>query len=365
MTPAHRIRILLIGLAVAVLLGLLFWPEEEEPRWPGVNWRTPPAEPTPKVAASDTTTESDYTPPPATYSDSEHTEHLQRYGVIAKYRERYADTRNDTASYYIVTSRDSTRDLSALGFIRGTALLDTSSRFTAVGDSGTVPMLRLTDHSALESRLRKREDGCSENIMTALRRTTSGDAPWLLAFNEGGASPVPPGLWQSAPASSLDSSWRADVMRLARELHLESHDTAGLASAIQAFAAAPMLIEHHFRFTADGAEIIIADVRRSGELRMSENGRTSAEQVDEQRVFIAERDAADPQSQFKVMWQHYGGGWVDDISTEVPILVLRLGKSRLLTVYTAGRYKDGMGGTFLSRTAKSRWEEVASWTAGC
>jgi hypothetical protein len=127
----------------------------------------------------------------------------------------------------------------------------------------------------------------------------------------------------------------------------------------------PFHLANYFRFTADGAEIIVADARRTVQHRITADGKPELVSVLEQRPFIAERPAANASGVFAVKWQYQGGGPDDESNTIVPSVALRLGVDRLLTVYMSGSYKDGNGGVFISRRADGSWREVAQWVGGC
>ena len=362
MTQAARLRILLLALGVTAIAGALYWPESRVPEFRVSNFafRDTPQTAVPVPVEQDPESQ----PLPRTLSDSEFTEKLDGYGLVVMQRSEYESSGDDTGSFYFVTRHDSTRTLRDLGFIRGRLLLDSGSRFSALGDSGAVPQLELAARQLVDSQLRQREDGCILEVATPLRRIGPGDRPWLLAVAGGGAEPIPPSVW-NVPLRSADSSHLREALRLINLVPIDSADAERLASVDTLFAGIPFRLARHYRFTLDGAEIVVADAQRDVQRPYESEGETYVTSIEQQRVIIAERDAGDRTGAFRIVWSWIGGGSDDDVVTETPALVLRLGRERLLTVYTAGDYKEGMGGRFVSRIGKGRWREVASWVSGC
>jgi hypothetical protein len=162
-------------------------------------------------------------------------------------------------------------------------------------------------------------------------------------------------------AVKSDSSGVLDALRIANTLP----DSTRLFENDTVLARGPYRVANYFRFAADGAEMIVADARRTVQHRITADGKAELVPVLEQRPFIAERPASNASGVFAVKWQYQGGGPGDESNTIVPSVVLRLGVDRLLTVYMSGSYEDGNGGVFISRRADGSWREVAQWVGGC
>jgi hypothetical protein len=358
MTPSPaRLRILLLVLGVTSILGLLYWPEADEPRlYPGPNDLPNPVRSAPGGSAP-AEGEEVAVQPRRTLSDTEFVDLTAGYGVVVMLRQ---DDGGDTGSFYFVQSSDSLRPLRELGFIQASALLDSTTRLEAHVDSAPASRLEFASRQLVDSALRAREDGCITEIPVPTRRLDSGEARWTLALTPGAAQAVPASVWR-APRDSAPH--REAALRLARQLPADSLEAESLASSDSRLANVPAQVRSLHHVTLDSTELIIADVRR--ERTSLADAQREEDLVWEQRVFIAERDSRDRSSPFRVVWHHYGVGNPDRIRTEEPLLLLRLGAERLLTLYMSSDYYDGGGGLFIARSGPAKWKEVASWDGGC
>jgi hypothetical protein len=294
-------------------------------------------------------------------SDSEYKARLQQYGVMVMLRDHsMATTPIDTASFYFVDLIDSTRTLEDLGFIRGSALVDSGARFAAVGASQTAPRLLVTSTQAVASRLHESDDACTLELPTPLR-LEGANTPWVIALSADGAQSMGPNIPDSTTAIQ-DSDGMKEALRIANSL-VDSARPKFEADTV--VARPPLKLARYFRFNADGAEIMVADARRMVQHRITANGKRELISLLDQRPFIAERNATTPAAPFVVKWHFFGGGSEEETNIEVPTVVLRLGKLRMLTLYTSGQYEDGNGGTFISRSPSGEWREVARWVGGC
>ncbi len=364
MTEATRIRILLAVLAAAAIGWVIVWPvTEPAERLSNAPPYAPPPSPqaafqaTAEQATGERATGEDEGLSP-TLSDAEYAEKLNGYGLLVMLRDPFDDgSRGDTGSFYFVTLDDSARALGDLGFIRGRALLDSGSRFQSIGDSGATARFEVASRQVVDSQLRQRDD-CILGASTPLRRVSAGDARWLVALADGGGERLAPRVWRDGRAA--DPSATAEALRLAVGSPFDDSLTRERAETFRESVA--LTLTTHRRFTIDGTEIIVADARREAERRYVSGGDSAVETIEEQRSFIAERGA---DGRFRIVWYHHGSGTGDDITLQTPVMALRLGRERLLTIYTSDRYVEGLGGSFISRVGAGSWRPVASWSGGC
>jgi hypothetical protein len=349
--PSARTRLLLLALGVTAIIGLLYWPEAEEPNWaPNPNYVGGGARPTAPPAVPTTASVGVEEQMPLrgrTLSDSEFVRLVAGYGLLRMEREYRSGS--DTAGFYFVELRDSTRSLRSLGFIQASALLDSTQRFAALADSAPSTSLAVSSIAAVSSVLRTRMEDCIMEIPVPLRSLASDDR-WTLALAPVSAAALPAGEWRAVRGAAD----HAEALRLARHLPDDSAETE---------PPGPLELRSLHRFTLDGTDFLVADVRIVHAKRRS--GTSPGDQVWEQRLFIGERDARGRSAPFRIVWSRSDAGYPDEMATETPVMMLRLGDDRLLTLNTSGDYKDGGGGLFVSRVAKGQWREVASWYAGC
>jgi hypothetical protein len=354
--PTARVRLLLLGLAVAAMLGLKYWPEAEEPSWaPNPNYaRAAHGTPATANAGADagTAPRAELGRPDSGIANQ------AGFGVLVMQRDQPAA---DTGSFYYVEIHDSTRTLASMGFISQSALLDSTARFAALAESGAKTELAVASRSTVDSAMRAPTSECTAEIPTPVRQLAGASSPWKLALMSGVEPALPDGEWNARHATAAD---RAEALRLARSLPAPPPP---LSEDAPAPVPAPLPITFELkslhRFTTDGTDYLVADVLMRYEERRA--GSADADQLSAQRLFIAERNATTASAPFTVVWSDREGAWSDEPTTETPVMMLRLGAERLLTLYTSGQYKDGGGGLFVSRVGKQQWRTVASWYGGC
>ncbi|HEV8497883.1 MAG TPA: hypothetical protein VGQ56_13510 [Gemmatimonadaceae bacterium] len=276
--------------------------------------------------------------------------------VVADYGALLRGISDSVASFYFVTLDDSSTSLSSLGFMRASTLLDSTAEFDAYGDTAST-RFHVASRSAVDSAFRHREDGCVIEVPVPVRPTLPPGESWVLALTPGSARVLPSSEWR-IPGDSL--AQRTEALHFAESLPM---DTSAGASAMQAaqhrgvMATTPLDLVAHYRFVVDGVEIMIVETHRAV--------RNDTLSLEEERLLIAERDASDQRAAFKVTWHTYSVDDPDQLVTETPLAMLRLGRTRLLTLFTDGHYRDGGGGLFIARTGRGKWRTVASWYTGC
>jgi hypothetical protein len=353
-SPSKRIRLLLLALGISAILGLKFWPEEEEKSWaPNPNYvrccdpvRPATAPPAPPVPAEE------FARPSPVLSDSELTQLVAERGIVVMLRDERGD---DPGSFYFATAYDSVHTLASLGFVQASVLLAPHARLEGFADAAAVSRFEVAAPQSVNSAFRERADECTLERAIPLRRIDAGDARWTLALAPGMAEPL-----ASRHLTAADS---AEALRLSMRLPLDSLEREGAAAIDTLLARTPRKIKWLRRLTTDDAEILIADVRR--EPATLANPQSGRETIWDQFSFIAERDVRDPTSPFRVAWHFYGGGGEDETHTQDPVLLLRLGTGRLVTLYTSRLYKEGQGGDFIARVGPAKWKLLASWMGGC
>lgn len=342
MTPATRLRALLLLLGATAILGVLSWDVADDDLGPPAGRRAASA----AAAVAE--------PRVPILSDSELARRAAGYGVLVMLREH-----DDTGSFYFVDPADSTRLLRELGFFPASALLDGSARFEAAGDSAEPVRLAVPVPQVVDSALRDPGDGCILEVPVPTRRVAGPPGQWTIALAPGAASAVPASLWR-APVDSVAD--RALALQLAAGLPPDSAAPAPPPAADSILRGVPFRVVAVHRFTLDGAELLVADVRREGAALA---GTPDAGTLAEQRVLVAERDAGEPASAFRIAWHAHHLGDPDETTTLEPVQLLRLGPRRLLTLYLSADYEDGGGGVFVARLTPGRWTEVAEWYGGC
>ncbi|HEY0528026.1 MAG TPA: hypothetical protein VGD02_04300 [Gemmatimonadaceae bacterium] len=350
MNRGTRLRLLLLALGIAAIAAVVLWHVDDgELRRPAV-----------RTVHGQKDTVAIVQSPTAPLTDSEYKARQQQYGVLVQLRNHSAEAGAvDTASFYFVELSDSSQTLQKLGFIAAATLVDARSRFSAVGRSVPTTPVSVTSAQLVTSRLHEREDGCTMEIATPLRfdRVTP---EWVLGLATNGGEGITPNIPDSGSVKS-DPTGMQDALRIAATLP----DSTRLFENDTILARGPFHLANYFRFTADGAEIIVADARRTVQHRITADGKPEIVSVLEQRPFIAERPTSNASAAFAVKWQYQGGGPDDESNTIVPSVALRLGADRLLSIYLSGSYEDGNGGVFISRRADGSWREVAQWVGGC
>lgn len=284
-------------------------------------------------------------------SDSELAHVVADYGVLLR------GSSDSVASFYFVTLDDSSTSLSSLGFMRASTLLDSAAEFEAFGDDTGSTRFHVASRSAVDSAFRHRDDGCVIEVPVPVRPALPPSESWVLALTPSSARVLPSNEWR-IPGDSL--AQRTEALHLAESLPM---DTSAGASAMQAaqhrgfMAKTPLELVTHYRFVVDGVEIMIVETHRAA--------RNDTLSLEEERLLIAERDASDQRSAFKVTWHTYSVDDPDQLVTETPLAMLRLGRARVLTLFTDGHYRDGGGGLFIARVGHGKWRTVASWYTGC
>ena len=323
--------------------------------------RPEPARDTPAVVAESAIAVAPVTPSDPVYvppqmSDSAFREHVTGLGLLVPFT---AEDR-DTAYFYFVDVRDTGRSMRDLGFFPAAALLDTASRFQAHGDSAAAAAFAISDVQPPDSALRVLVDGCIAGVPAPLRPAMR--ARWRLGLAPGAASLVPLAEWATSGLSRADT---AAAIALGERLPLAPDDST--FPALQrdtTLARIPHTVRRLHRFALDDVVLLLVELQR--ERRSIANGATAAPfELVEQRLLLAERQAHDTSSPWRIAWSHYDLSSSDEGTTLDPILLLRMGPSRLPTLYLDADYEDGAGGVFVARTGDGRWEEIASWYGGC
>lgn len=290
--------------------------------------------------------------PDVVMSDSEFARMLPEYGVLLMLR--HESPAGDTASYYYVAPLDSTRSLRDLGFVQAASLLDSTAQFVTLGDSLPSSIVRSRSRAGNDSVLRRRDSDCVLESPIPVVGPGSASSAWIMALVPGAAEAIPPRTWRT-PVTAEDVRL---ALALAEVIVPDSMERLR-GSPPEAFSALPVSLRsiHHFSF--DGTEYLIADVRR--ECTTLECFRQRAEDDQEQRVFVAERDAGDTSAPYRITWRRYVAGSSDRNKTYEPALMLRMGPDRLLTLYLV----HDLGGIFLARSGPHTWSPVAEWYGGC
>lgn len=347
MRASLRTRLLLLGLGAAAVAWAWTWDVDDTiPPARGDATRLVPAA-APRIPT--------YYPggglPDFVMPDSEFAEMLPEFGVLLMLR--HENPAGDTASFYRVVPRDSTRSLRDLGFVQVATLLDSTAEFETLGDSLPSARVRSRSRAGNDSVLRRRDPDCVLESPITLAGPGAASSAWIMALAPGAAEALPPGAWR-APASNDD-----------RRLALSLAERIGPDSSEQPFAgphvlaALPFTLAALRRFTIDSTEYLIADVRR--QCRGASCFSDQQEIDQEQRVFIAERVAGDANSTFRVRWRHYEAGSLDQNRMLEPVLMLRMGPGRLPVLYMT----TSRGGIFLGRHGASGWAPIAEWYGGC
>jgi hypothetical protein len=353
--PTARTRLLLLGLAVAVMLGLLYWPETEERSWaPNPNHvRTAPGPQANRAGA-----EQRFAPPvDRARSDSDFANHGLGFGMLLMERDQTADT----GSFYYVDLRDSTRTLPSLGFIAQSTLLDSAARFAALAEAGPPGEIAVASRAAVDAALHSPGSDCIVELAIPVRHLSGGSSRWKVALMPGAEAALPTGEWRTWRATTAD---REEALHLAHLLPAAAPPAREDAQPLDSVRVpGTFALESLHQFRIGSTDYLVADVR----VQYTEppKGSTAADQLFEQRLFIAEREASSGPVPFGIAWSRQEAAWSDEPATESPVMMLRLGAERLLTLYTSGHYKDGGGGLFISRVGKQQWRTVASWYAGC
>lgn len=301
---------------------------------------TPPAGPRPSTTA--------IAPAVAPLVDT-----IPGYGILLP---RGSDS---VASFYFATLVDSSTSLAALGFISATRLLDSGSRFEPFGDERGLPHFRVASRALVDSALRARDDECIVDVPVPVRPALPANGSWIIALAPGAAETVPSSIWRIDP-DSVDRS--GEALRLARSLAVDTSHSVGNERVTAALAAAPLQLVTHHHFVADGAEIMIVETRRSSR---PATDTASGPTLEEHRLLVAERPVLDKNVPYRVVWHQSSVDDPDQLVTETPLAMLRLGEARTLTLFTDGHYRDGGGGLFIARVGRGKWRTVASWYTGC
>jgi hypothetical protein len=293
---------------------------------------------------------------PAVHSDSEFAQDTAGYGLVL------AGPSDSVASYYFVTLLDSSTSLPALGFVRASSLLAKTTELEPFADGARLPRVRAPSPSVVDSALRARDDGCVLEVPVPVRPALPSNGSWILALAPGAAEVLPSSAWRTPS----DSQQTTDALSLAASVPMSTSDVAtGVPRPSKLFAGIPLQLVAQNRFTVDGAEIMIVETRREVKRRAGAAQGGDSITIAEQRLLIAERDPSRKGSPFKVVWHHYSADDPDQLVTETPLAMLRLGRARVLTLFTDGRYRDGGGGLFIARVGHGAWRTVASWYTGC
>ena len=351
MRPAEsRFRVLAL-LCVSTALGLALWRGGLR-RGAGNDARQVHAT---AVAAAPVVAQATDSAPPATSSDSAYAQATAGYGVLLP------QGSDSIANFYFVTLADSSTSLASLGFIPTTNLLDSTTQFEPYGDVARLRHFRVASPAVVDSALRGRDDGCVLEVPVPVRPALPPDGSWTIALAPGAAEALRSSVWRIAGDSLAQ---RGEALRLAASLPTDTSGVTGLERARAALAAAPLELVTHYRFVADGVEIMIVETHRASKAP-TDTAADTGPTLEEQRVLIAERDALDKTAPFRVRWHHYSVDDPDQLATEMPKAMLRLGRARALTLLTDGRYRDGAGGLFVVRVGRGRWRTAASWYTGC
>jgi hypothetical protein len=289
---------------------------------------------------------------PATPVVSSRVDTIPGYGILLP---RNSDS---VAGFNFVTLADSSTSLGALGFISATRLLDTASRFEPFGDERGLPRVRVSSRAHIESGLRAQYGECVFDVPLTMRPALPAHGSWIMALAPGAAEVLSSSLWK-IETDSIDRT--GEALRLARSLAMDTSHSGGNERAA-AVAAAPLRLVTLHHFVADGAEIMIVETRRSS--RQPADTITGPT-LEEHRLLIAERAVLDRTAPYRVVWHHYDIAEPDQLATETPNAMVRLGEARTLTLFTDGHYRDGAGGLFIARVGRGKWRTVASWYSGC
>jgi len=265
---------------------------------------------------------------------------------------------DSVAGFNFVTLIDSSTSLAALGFISATRLLDTASRFEPFGDERGLPRVRVASRSRLDAGLRAQFGQCAFDVSIPVQPALPAHGSWIMALVPGAAEVLPSSLWR-IETDSVDRT--GEALRLARSLTIDTTRFAGSERA-GALAAVPLRLVTLHHFVADGAEIMVVETHRSSrQATDTANGPT----LEEHRLLIAERAVLDKSAAYRVVWHQTSTDDPDQLATERPHAMIRLGEARTLTLLTEGRYRDGAGGLFVARIGRAEWKTVASWYSGC
>jgi hypothetical protein len=310
---------------------------------------TPATGPRPSTGA---TTNATSAASPLSTAASSHTDTIPGYGMLLP---RNSDS---VAGFNFVTLIDSSTSLAALGFISATRLLDTASRFEPFGDERGLPRVRVASRSRLDAGLRAQFGQCAFDVSIPVQPALPAHGSWIMALVPGAAEVLPSSLWR-IETDSVDRT--GEALRLARSLTTDTTRFAGSERAA-ALAAVPLRLVTLHHFVADGAEIMVVETHRSSrQATDTANGPT----LEEHRLLIAERAVLDKIAAYRVVWHQTSTDDPDQLATERPHAMIRLGEARTLTLLTEGHYRDGAGGLFVARIGRARWKTVASWYSGC
>ena len=264
---------------------------------------------------------------------------------------------DSVAGFNFVTLTDSSTSLAALGFISATRLLDTASRFEPFGDERGLPRVRVATRSHLDAGLRAQFGECAFDVSIPIRPALPAHGSWIMALAPGAAEVLPSSLWR-IETDSIDRS--SEALRLARSLTTDTSRPGNERAA--ALAAVPLRLVTLHHFVADGAEIMVIETQRSSrQATDTANGPA----LEEHRLLIAERAVLDKSAAYRVVWHQTSIDDSDQLVTERPHAMIRLGEGRTLTLFTDGHYRDGAGGLFVARIGRAKWKTVASWYSGC
>lgn len=347
MRASLRTRLLLVGLGAAAIAWAWTWDVDDAiPAARGGATRLAPVA-TPRIP----TYYSSGGLPDQVMTDADFAGMLPEFGVLLMLR--HENVAGDTASFYRVVPRDSTRSLRDLGFVQVAALLDSTAEFETLGDSLPPARVRSRSRAGNDSLLRRRDSDCVLESPITLAGPGAASSAWIMALTPGAAEALPPGAWR-APVTNED---RRLALSLAQAIDPDS--TERRFAPPEAFAALPYTLASLHRFPLNDIEYLVADVRR--ECRTVECFRRRAETSQEQRVFVAEREVGDSNAPFRIVWRHYAAGSADGITTFEPVLMLRMGPDRVPVLYMT----SDLGGIFLARLGAARWSPVAEWYGGC
>jgi len=194
-------------------------------------------------------------------------------------------------------------------------------------------------------------EGCIEwpTVAVALGADSSRAAGWSVGFLRGRVTPVP--LDSIEGLAAADSArLAADVTRLVSALPVERGGT---------FRGIPFLVRYAYTFpAAPHSAGLVADVVR----RLNQE----ATPLEEHTLIVAERDSADAQAGYRIVYDERTSGSEDSVETTDVLGAVRLGTPAHVALILLREGSEASAYALLERSAPARWR--VRWTSvhtGC
>ena len=339
-----RVRILLIVVVgIGAAAALAYWRLSQYPAIP--------VSPVAILTETTTTPTVATTADPVPLGDSAFAVLLARPGVLVP-------GEGTGASFYFLGAPEAGIAASDYELMRAGDLLDSTFRAELLSANEASRLVGIDDRVGLEARLRKPAEVCASSTDVSFADPVEG-LSWAIGGRRGAMQVVPGGL-----RNVSDSLTDAEAARLIQLVPVDTNDmSAGVPPPAKVFQDVP-LRPLAAPFTIGNDEFLFVESTRTRKLDAVIENQPKRFSLVEERMVIGQRRAGSG-TPFTIEWTRYSAYDEESATSEVPLMLLRVGPRRTPAILFRGRYRDGSGGNLLGRVAPGRWTEVARWYSGC